>query len=331
MNIMYKHFSQNLDPKIAERLNLYLEKDEGEIENIDEDGIHKDAAKDKTWRKRLKPILPHVGLVILSAFYTLVGAGIFHYIIDQLWTTRLNESLDTWGRMAHDGMDAIIRDVFHDYTKYYMTPDDIITGSGHIKWSFGSSIFFAWTAITTIGGIIKIHNIYSDFMEECRSQCWKAMRKICCKFKRKSRPHIPMPTIELLQRQHKLYGNNAPGGQRQSQGAPGSGRKRRQRDNVSDAGTFDDISDIHTQNSESGEMSEDTKARAEEIEAPQPHHERRVSVIFILLIMIGYVAGGAYLIRFWEAWTYFDAFYFCFVTVTTIDKFYFILYQLDTT
>lgn len=48
-------------------------------------------------------------------------------------------------------MNDVIRDVFIDYTKNYMTPDDIIKGVGPIKWSFGSSIFFSWTAITTIG------------------------------------------------------------------------------------------------------------------------------------------------------------------------------------
>lgn len=45
----------------------------------------------------------------------------------------------------------VIRDVFIDYTKNYMTPDDIIKGAGPVKWSFGSSVFFSWTAITTIG------------------------------------------------------------------------------------------------------------------------------------------------------------------------------------
>lgn len=55
----------------AERLNLYLEKDEGEIENIDEDGIHKDAAKDKTWRK--------VGRICKFCFFFLVKFSIFHF------------------------------------------------------------------------------------------------------------------------------------------------------------------------------------------------------------------------------------------------------------
>uniref|UniRef100_A0A914P529 Potassium channel domain-containing protein n=1 Tax=Panagrolaimus davidi TaxID=227884 RepID=A0A914P529_9BILA len=45
----------------------------------------------------------------------------------------------------------VIKDVFIDYTKNYMLPEDIINGTGPEKWSFGSSIFFSWTCITTIG------------------------------------------------------------------------------------------------------------------------------------------------------------------------------------
>ncbi|KIH44234.1 Ion channel [Ancylostoma duodenale] len=55
-----------------------------------------------------------------------------------------------WAERAQIAMDDIIRDVFIDYTRNYMTPEDVITGSGPYKWSFGSSIFFSWTAITTI-------------------------------------------------------------------------------------------------------------------------------------------------------------------------------------
>ncbi|VDN33657.1 unnamed protein product [Cylicostephanus goldi] len=50
---------------------------------------------------------------------------------------------------------------------------------------------------------------------------------------------------------------------------------------------FPDISEIHTQNSDlGGPTSEDTRAQAEEL-PEMPHHERRVSVMFILVIMLG--------------------------------------------
>uniref|UniRef100_A0A183FKZ1 Ion_trans_2 domain-containing protein n=1 Tax=Heligmosomoides polygyrus TaxID=6339 RepID=A0A183FKZ1_HELPZ len=119
--------------------------------------------------------LPHVGLVILSTAYTLLGAAIFHHyekpfeehlrnetahrvhslkqrIIDNLWEMNNNGTPYTiWAEHAQIAMDDIIRDVFIDYTRNYMTPEDVITGTGPYKWSFGSSIFFSWTAITTIG------------------------------------------------------------------------------------------------------------------------------------------------------------------------------------
>ncbi|CAI4223649.1 unnamed protein product [Auanema sp. JU1783] len=362
--------------QVAERLTLYgngggsgigaADGEEG-LDHVEDEQENKLNQRKSRWKRNLRIALPHVGLVILSAAYTLLGATIFyHYekpfeeqlrnetahrvqrikkgIIDQLWQMHGNGTpFHVWEDTAHRGMNSIIRDVFVDYTRNYMTPDDVITGTGPFKWSFESSIFFSWTAITTIGyghivprtnagriaiifyalfgiplilvtiadmgrflsgGIIWVHNTYRNFMDSCYAQCWKCIKCLCCRFKRRPRKTI-MPTIELLQRQQRLYNSK-------------KRLKRQQRDNISDAGTFEDISEIHTQNSEGASHSDDTRAQAEEVDIEPPHHERRVSVVFILVIMLGYVAGGAYLIRYWESWTFFDAFYFCFVTVTTI-------------
>ncbi|EPB72777.1 hypothetical protein ANCCEY_08141 [Ancylostoma ceylanicum] len=157
----------------AERLNLYLDRQEGEDEH-EEEAIDEAAKKKSRWKRNLRIALPHVGLVILSACYTLLGAAIFHHyekpfeerlrnetahrvhslkqrIIDDLWEMNNNGTPYTiWAERAQIAMDDIIRDVFIDYTRNYMTPEDVITGSGPYKWSFGSSIFFSWTAITTI-------------------------------------------------------------------------------------------------------------------------------------------------------------------------------------
>ncbi|CAI5452682.1 unnamed protein product [Caenorhabditis angaria] len=364
----------------AERLNLYLDKNEGEIENLD-DEPDEPVEKKARWKRNLRIALPHIGLVALSMVYTLLGATIFHYYekpFEELLRTetserinhtktevrttlinmfRNNTSIELWNQTADEGMNRLIRDVFLDYTKNYMTPDDIITGTGPVKWSFASSIFFSWTAITTIGyghivprttagrvaiifyallgiplilvtiadmgrflsgGIIWVHNVYRNAMDMCCAHCWKCFKWLCCRVRLRRRTNIQMPTIELLQRQQKMYNNNnnnAPIAATAASAGGGTGRKKKSaRDNISEAGTFDDISDI--QNSENGDNEEGRENDVEIIEPP--HHERRVSVVFILFIMLGYVAGGAYFIRYWETWTFFEAFYFCFVTVTTI-------------
>uniref|UniRef100_A0A1I7VUR7 Ion_trans_2 domain-containing protein n=1 Tax=Loa loa TaxID=7209 RepID=A0A1I7VUR7_LOALO len=64
-------------------------------------------------------------------------------IIDNLWmlvhvrNSTGEVTFETWSKTAHLGINDVIRDVFIDYTKNYMTPDDIIKGAGPVKWSFG--------------------------------------------------------------------------------------------------------------------------------------------------------------------------------------------------
>ncbi|EJD76250.1 hypothetical protein LOAG_16750 [Loa loa] len=169
----------------AERLNYFIGQQDGEGKIFEQIGEKKTTdfgiktQKDQI-RQRIRIVLPHIGLVLLSTAYTILGAAIFHHfemphevyirnetarriealkqkIIDNLWmlvhvrNSTGEVTFETWSKTAHLGINDVIRDVFIDYTKNYMTPDDIIKGAGPVKWSFGSSVFFSWTAITTIG------------------------------------------------------------------------------------------------------------------------------------------------------------------------------------
>ncbi|CAK5079076.1 unnamed protein product [Meloidogyne enterolobii] len=479
----------------AERLNLYIDRQEAsERVDVDEQQqtvTFRDEPKNRKelWKQRFRIALPHFGLILLSAAYTLLGAAIFHHFetpnekhirnetahrvqllkdraIVQLWTLTNQNAPNwsdpefiQWANFANNGMNAVIRDVFIDYTKNYMTPDEIIYGSGPTKWSFGSSIFFSWTAITTIGyghivpltiqgriscllyalfgiplilvtiadmgrflsnGIVWIHSTLRIIRRGCYRRLSWFFRFFLCRcciyfWRRRMRRRRLMQQSKaakaLTKNKSATATTIAPsestvsGSSRQGEASrqqyqsnhigPNSGalatieemsretvgpatdtnnneesaasdrlkppnlrlaamRRAQKRlkppppppqlDTVSEAGTFQDVSDIKTVHEEIEQNSEeDTRARADELEGVESSdalggaeeeelepdedygdeeciggRERRVSVLFILVVMLCYTAGGACLMQLWERWSFVDAFYFCFVTVTTI-------------
>uniref|UniRef100_A0AAF5D9Z2 Potassium channel domain-containing protein n=1 Tax=Strongyloides stercoralis TaxID=6248 RepID=A0AAF5D9Z2_STRER len=414
----------------ADRLNQYLDGGKGSSENhgIFEqivDGVNEKSRPSTTfpkipelttkerWKKRLRIIFPHVGLVFLSCAYTLIGASIFHYyempyeirirnetsqrintlkmnIINELWSmvqeqeniTLLN--FDNFSSYAHQGINNVIKDVFVDYTKNYMTPDDIINGTGPIKWTFGSSIFFSWTAITTIGyghivprtnqgriacllyaligiplilvtiadmgrflsgGIIFLYNFLRKLFYRTIRRIYKCFRLIfCCKScryicKRTRSKNTDVP--KSLEDDSNNKENNNSNNRRQSgilnlKKKPNGGILANtnriptimEDDIISESGTLGDVSEIQTVDESDVSIDQEGKGKkstsfeddpsSNEEEYKISDHERRVSVLFILIIMLCYTAGGACLIQCWEDWDFMEAFYFCFVTVTTI-------------
>lgn len=64
-----------------------------------------------------------------------------------------------WKVEADNRFDLIVKDVFIDFTKNYMTPDDLINDTARVRWTFPASIFFSWTAITTIGNYEKYYKL----------------------------------------------------------------------------------------------------------------------------------------------------------------------------
>lgn len=145
--------------------------------------------------KRAKVILPHVGLVILSLLYTIVGAGIFVALESPLEITLKNASLksirdlrsqivlDLWvlcnnnetiseidyGNYVENHLDNLSTMLYQAYESSYVTVDDIRNHTQRqMMWSFTSSLFFSATAITAIGWCYltytcnKIKSFYFD-------------------------------------------------------------------------------------------------------------------------------------------------------------------------
>ncbi len=57
----------------------------------------------------------------------------------------------------------------------------------------------------------------------------------------------------------------------------------------------------------------------EESEASS-NDELRIPVVMVLLMLLSYTALGGALFQMFEGWPYFDSFYFCFITMSTVGK-----------
>lgn len=53
-------------------------------------------------------------------------------------------------------------------------------------------------------------------------------------------------------------------------------------------------------------------------EEEESHHNKPVPIWLSILLVVGYIFGGAFLFSGWEKWSFLDSAYFCFITLTTI-------------
>ncbi|KAI6201175.1 TWiK family of potassium channels protein 7 [Aphelenchoides besseyi] len=127
-------------------------------------------------RKYAKLILPHVGLVLLTCTYTIIGAAIFFCVenpnekatkreqLDQIYARqeqfvstllRLaaeNESSQfVWRQVADQHMHNLSDHLFIAYEKYFLTATEVKRNGTVEIWTFSTAIFFAVTVVTTIG------------------------------------------------------------------------------------------------------------------------------------------------------------------------------------
>ena len=48
------------------------------------------------------------------------------------------------------------------------------------------------------------------------------------------------------------------------------------------------------------------------------HHNKPVPIWLSILLVVGYIFGGAFMFSSWEKWSFLNSAYFCFITLTTI-------------
>lgn len=128
--------------------------------------------------QRAKMVLPHVGLVLMSILYTVLGAAIFYFIerpyeVDQkkqsleqvlkfkqhfankMWALSQNASVDAelWTQLVNGDLMSFMETLRVAFTEHHVTIDDITYNlTDHtVKWTFSASLFFSATVITTIG------------------------------------------------------------------------------------------------------------------------------------------------------------------------------------
>ncbi|CDW55804.1 potassium channels protein 7, TWiK family [Trichuris trichiura] len=278
----------------------------------------------KNWRKELYIILPHFGLVFLSLIYTVIGAGVFYYIeypnesilkrksldrisqlhgvfTDDLWQLFLNQSISSkghWDQLVDAYFDQLMETMHEAFSDNYISVDEIRNNRTENVWTFSSSFFFSITLITTIG--------YGHLVPKTLDG-----RVACLIFAVFGIPLILVTIADLGKFLSLLTGKTY----------------------VALSGTCKTICrrtcilfplcakrsscEGSARGHESTSVSETYPGNISENEFLNPD-EKTVSVFFVMAIWIGYTALGALLLQLWEPWTFFDSFYYCFITVTTI-------------
>ncbi|KFD62475.1 hypothetical protein M514_04449 [Trichuris suis] len=275
--------------------------------------------------KELYIILPHFGLVFLSLMYTVIGAGVFYYIeypnesilkrksldrisqlhgvfTDDLWQLFRNQSISSkghWDQLVDDYFDQLMETMHEAFSDNYISVDEIRNNRTENVWTFSSSFFFSITLITTIG--------YGHLVPKTLDG-----RVACLIFAVFGIPLILVTIADLGKFLSLLTGKTYVA-------LSGSCKTICKRTCIlfplcAKRSSCEGSARGH----ESTSVSETYAGNMSENEFLNPD-EKTVSVFFVMAIWIGYTALGALLLQLWEPWTFFDSFYYCFITVTTID------------
>lgn len=126
-----------------------------------------------------KIILPHVGLVVLTCLYTIIGATIFRSIeqpneqrmkessltdinrakrlfLDEMWNLTRDSQVgpEEWKSYGNVRMENITSVLFYAFEANFLTAKEVRENKSVEIWSFSTSVFFATTVVTTIGKLL---------------------------------------------------------------------------------------------------------------------------------------------------------------------------------
>ncbi|VDN91867.1 unnamed protein product [Brugia pahangi] len=267
-------------------------------------------------RKYAKLILPHVGLVLLTCAYTVVGASVFYSVeqphelankrrqldmiyerqeefVNSLFTlAMLNETRrEVWSQVTKQHMHNMSDHLFTAFEKFFLTAAEVRANDTIEIWSFSTAIFFAVTVVTTIG--------YGNPVPVTHLG-----RMMCIIF---SLFGIPLTLVTIADigkflSEHLvwMYGNYLKLKHFLLERRHWSkGHKERVCEQCQRQGLSTDMHFI------------------EEQRQIVSHHSL-IPAMLVLMILVAYTSLGGVLMSNLEPWSFFTAFYWSFITMTTV-------------
>uniref|UniRef100_A0A914WTE8 Potassium channel domain-containing protein n=1 Tax=Plectus sambesii TaxID=2011161 RepID=A0A914WTE8_9BILA len=266
---------------------------------------------DSPVKRWLKLVLPHVGLVLLCIVYTLTGATMFYWmerpheeelrrrgreevqatrtaLLDSLWRLSQRRDDDTrldWTDAAERQLDNMTRVLFKWFDRNYIVNEQQIfandTDEEFHAWTWATSVFFSASMITTIG--------YGNLVPVTSTG-----RLFCVLY---GLFGIPLMLVTIAD-MGKFIGDAIlvlfarwKSVQRATRRALHNSKKT---------------------------VEVESEVDADDEDAQLEYERGAVPVSWILVIIIGYTALGGALLQSYEDWSFGQAFYFSFITMSTV-------------
>ncbi|CAI4225651.1 unnamed protein product [Auanema sp. JU1783] len=282
--------------------------------------------RERKYIKYAKRILPHVGLVLLLFAYLMMGATIFHAIEgpnelvqrdlelrtifglrddfkEHIWniTQDIDNriSKEAFNSINHEYFENLVKNIFVSYRNQFINEDHLLnrTKGDGLLWTFPNSIFFATTVITTIG--------YGNLVPTTTPG-----RIACIIFALFGIPLLLVTIADIgkflseflsfLYRFYRSFKRKI-----SAKLSDHSKLLKHQRNGMRSQEIFwagsinlDDMDDTDSESSDEDEL--------------------RIPVFMVLFAILAYTAIGGFLFKEWEDLQYFEAFYFCFITMATV-------------